>query len=79
MTKTEEALTAIWVDILQFADVGIHDNFVGLGGDSISAALCANRIRFHFGIDIEIETLLSDSLTLQELAAIVEAETLQAP
>ncbi|HEU0150127.1 MAG TPA: amino acid adenylation domain-containing protein, partial [Bradyrhizobium sp.] len=34
---TEEALAAIWCDVLKLDRVGIHDNFFALGGDSIQS------------------------------------------
>ncbi|GHG84274.1 non-ribosomal peptide synthetase [Comamonas sp. JC664] len=34
-TKVEEALCAIWSEVLEVPRVGIHDNFFALGGDSI--------------------------------------------
>ncbi|HSF38965.1 MAG TPA: non-ribosomal peptide synthase/polyketide synthase [Thermoanaerobaculia bacterium] len=34
-TPAEQALTAIWSQVLGVAQVGIHDNFFELGGDSI--------------------------------------------
>ena len=34
-TETEEAMAAIWENVLRVERVGIHDNFFSLGGDSI--------------------------------------------
>ena len=34
-TTTEQALAAIWSEVLNFDPVGIHDNFFEIGGDSI--------------------------------------------
>ncbi len=36
-TTTEERLVAIWQQLLGRTDIGIHDNFFTLGGDSIQA------------------------------------------
>ncbi|HLO02129.1 MAG TPA: amino acid adenylation domain-containing protein [Symbiobacteriaceae bacterium] len=36
-TPAEEVLAQIWADILGLAQVGIHDNFFAIGGDSIMA------------------------------------------
>lgn len=36
-TPTEATLASIWADVLALAEVGVHDNFLELGGDSILA------------------------------------------
>ena len=41
----EEKLVAIWSEVLGVEQVGIHDDFFQLGGDSILAAKMVNRIR----------------------------------
>lgn len=63
----------VWSDILKIEDVKPDDNFVNIGGDSISAALCLMRIRARFDVDLPIEALLSETMTLEQLArAIVD-------
>jgi amino acid adenylation domain-containing protein len=49
-TATEQALAAIWADVLQVGRVGIHDNFFDLGGDSILSIQVVGRAS---GIGIE--------------------------
>lgn len=44
-TNLEEKLVQIWSEVLRVEKVGIHDNFFGLGGDSILAAQIVNRVR----------------------------------
>jgi amino acid adenylation domain-containing protein/non-ribosomal peptide synthase protein (TIGR01720 family) len=44
-TKAEEALTAIWKDVLGIDQVGIHDNFFELGGDSIVSMQVVSRAK----------------------------------
>ena len=61
-------LQSTWQDVLNLPDVSPDDNFLQLGGDSIAAVLCLNQIRAKFGIDIPIETLLGDPLTLDGVA-----------
>ena len=34
-TATEAELAAVWADVLGVAEVGVHDDFYALGGDSI--------------------------------------------
>ncbi|GAA3887063.1 non-ribosomal peptide synthetase [Saccharothrix violaceirubra] len=42
---TEEALAAVWADVLNVARVGTHDNFFALGGDSILSMQVVARAR----------------------------------
>jgi amino acid adenylation domain-containing protein/non-ribosomal peptide synthase protein (TIGR01720 family) len=44
-TPAEQALAAIWADVLGVGQVGIHDNFFELGGDSILSIQVTSRAR----------------------------------
>jgi amino acid adenylation domain-containing protein len=44
-TPAEQALAAIWAELLNLPQVGIHDNFFFLGGDSIVSMLVVARAR----------------------------------
>ncbi len=41
----EEALAGIWAELLRVAEVGRHDNFFSLGGDSILSIQMVSRVR----------------------------------
>ncbi|HEX7735316.1 MAG TPA: amino acid adenylation domain-containing protein, partial [Ktedonobacteraceae bacterium] len=71
-TSEEEILAHIWERVLQVEQVGIHDNFFALGGDSIRSiqVLALARAR---GLDATLAQLF----TLQTIAGIV-AELRQA-
>ncbi|MEV0644079.1 amino acid adenylation domain-containing protein [Phytomonospora sp. NPDC050363] len=43
--ETERALAALWADLLDVPRVGVHDDFVALGGDSILAMQVVARAR----------------------------------
>jgi amino acid adenylation domain-containing protein len=67
-------LAAIWRDVLNLSRVGPEDNFIELGGNSISAMQVAARIQQHLGRQVEAaEVLLADSLSA--LAARLEQMT----
>jgi amino acid adenylation domain-containing protein len=43
-TPIEETLVAIWEEVLQLEDIGIHDDFFELGGQSLLAAQVTSRL-----------------------------------
>ncbi|HEY4460901.1 MAG TPA: amino acid adenylation domain-containing protein, partial [Pseudonocardiaceae bacterium] len=44
-TETEAALAEIWAQVLGLDQIGVHDNFFGLGGDSILSIQIVARAR----------------------------------
>lgn len=63
----EERLKAIWTDVLQRSDVGIHDNFFAIGGHSLKALELEVRIGVEFDLEISLENIFQN-LTISELA-----------
>jgi len=51
-TPAEELLAAIFAELLEIDRVGMADNFLALGGDSLLATLLVVRIQDAFGIDL---------------------------
>jgi acyl-CoA synthetase (AMP-forming)/AMP-acid ligase II/thioesterase domain-containing protein len=52
LTPLEEKLEGIWKRILRIEKVGIHDDFFGLGGDSLALTLLMTEVEFEFGVDV---------------------------
>ncbi|TLQ42861.1 non-ribosomal peptide synthetase [Streptomyces marianii] len=67
---TEEALAAIWADVLGAERVGVHDNFFELGGDSILSIQITSHARRALGTRLS-PRLLFEAPTVAELAAAV--------
>lgn len=68
-TPTEKALSTIWSQVLGIKQVGIHDNFLELGGDSI---LSIQVIAKAHQIGLQFSTSqLFDHPTIAELAKVV--------
>jgi len=66
-STVEEIRTAqIWCDVLGLARVGIEDNFFDLGGDSLTAAQMAARVKEAFGVAISLRRLFEQP-TITEL------------
>jgi len=66
---TEEALAAVWAQVLRRPQVGIDDNFFELGGDSILAIQAVAGAR-KMGLDITPRQLFEHK-TISALAAVV--------
>jgi acyl carrier protein len=58
----EEFLRSVWLEVLYVEHVSRTDNFIELGGDSIAAALCLIRVEAMFGVRLEVEVLLVQTL-----------------
>lgn len=69
---TERALAALWSELLAVPDVGPDASFIELGGDSITATQCINRIERAFGCEVSFGLFLEPDMTLRTLAAVVD-------
>jgi amino acid adenylation domain-containing protein len=65
--EVEQALAAIWQELLQVAQVGRHDNFFELGGHSLLATRVMARVQKTFQVDIPLRALF-DMPTVHRLA-----------
>jgi acyl carrier protein len=66
-TAVEEVLAGIWREVLAVERVGLHDNFLDLGGHSMLAMRCVSGIRQLFRIELPLRVLF-ESANLAELA-----------
>jgi amino acid adenylation domain-containing protein len=69
-TPIEETLAEIWAEVLGVARVGIRDNFLELGGNSLQASRLAVRIIRAFGVELPLPSLYQ-AATVEEMAAII--------
>ncbi len=74
----ERELAVIWRDLLGVKEVGVHDDFFELGGQSLIAVRLFNKIRKKYGTDLPISTLF-DAPTIAQTAVIVREEGGLAP
>lgn len=54
---TERQMVELWEGIFGFKPIGITDDFVELGGDSLMAVVLINRIRKAFSINLEVRDI----------------------
>ena len=64
---TEAKLLAIWQEILNLEEIGVHDNFFDLGGHSLLAARAVSRFRETFDLDIQLRSLF-EMQTIEDIA-----------
>ncbi|HID54502.1 MAG TPA: amino acid adenylation domain-containing protein, partial [Anaerolineae bacterium] len=70
-TAVEEQLANIFREVLEAAQVGVHDNFFDLGGHSLLATQLVSRVREAFAIDLPLRAIF-ESPTVAALAEQVE-------
>jgi amino acid adenylation domain-containing protein len=72
-TAVELQLAKIWAEVLEVNQVGIHDNFFDLGGDSLSATRILSRVQTFLNFDFPPNTLFEKS-TIAALAESIEVK-----
>ena len=72
----EETIAAIWGELLGVGEVGIHDDFLDLGGDSLLATRLVARMRQAFSLELPVR-LIFEASTVAELAQAVEERRAQ--
>ena len=69
-SEVEKKVAQIWTEVLALDEVGIGDNFLALGGDSLSASRVVSHVLQHFQVEIPTRTLF-DSPTIAEMAGMI--------
>ena len=68
--KTEEALAAVWCELLHRKIVGVNDNFFDLGGHSLTASTLATRISSIFRVSFPLRAIFEQP-TIAGLASLI--------
>ncbi|MGW4875636.1 non-ribosomal peptide synthase/polyketide synthase [Streptomyces sp. NPDC004262] len=71
-TPAETALAAVWADVLGVAEVGVTDDFLDLGGDSILATRVLARVREELGVRLTVRDVFT-ARTVAALATLADA------
>ncbi|MGH9895247.1 MAG: non-ribosomal peptide synthetase, partial [bacterium] len=74
-TPVQETLTAIWAEVLGLDRVGIHDDFLDLGGHSLMATRILSRVAEAFGVELSLQSLLQAPTVAQMAATISASQT----
>ncbi|HEY0601253.1 MAG TPA: SDR family NAD(P)-dependent oxidoreductase [Herpetosiphonaceae bacterium] len=68
--ETEQTIARIWQESLRIEQVGVHDNFFDLGGNSLSGIQIINQLRKTF--DVQLPTVsLYEGPTVSALAQLI--------
>ena len=69
-TPVEETLVKIWSEVLGLDQIGIHDDFLDLGGDSLMATQVFSRVVSTFRTDVPLRSFF-EAPTVAHMAAVV--------
>ena len=75
-SEIERKLASLWQQTLHIDQVGIHDSFFELGGDSVLAAQILAMARKTYGISINPQDAFQ-AFTIERLGELLEAEILK--
>ncbi|MDN4082523.1 amino acid adenylation domain-containing protein [Paenibacillus polymyxa] len=56
--EVENILVQVWEELFQMANIGIHDNFFALGGDSIKAIQMTSKLN-NYDLEIGVQDILA--------------------
>lgn len=70
-TVVERKLVGLWSEVLNIREIGVLDNFLDLGGDSLKAMTLSRKIHKEFGIELPIDFFFKN-LTVQSYAAEIQ-------
>ncbi|HEY0496346.1 MAG TPA: amino acid adenylation domain-containing protein, partial [Kutzneria sp.] len=69
-TEAESVLAGLWGELLGVDEIGVHDDFFELGGDSILGAKLLARIRTSFDVDLS-PRIVFDARTVAGIAELL--------
>ncbi|HEX9936868.1 MAG TPA: amino acid adenylation domain-containing protein, partial [Longimicrobium sp.] len=75
--ETEQALAAIWAEVLRVDRVGRHDNFFELGGHSLSAAQMVSRVRQELEVKVAVGELFTRPVLKDFAQEVMDAQLAQ--
>jgi len=70
--SVEECIVGIWSQVLGNSNIGIHDGFLDMGGESLRAMQIVSRVRKVFDVTIPMENLVTHGATIAELSSYVK-------
>jgi acyl carrier protein len=62
----------IWTDVLGIREIGINDDFLELGGQSLLAIQLLSRVHRDFYIELPLDFVFSGTFTIAEIAKAID-------
>ncbi|HEX8697017.1 MAG TPA: amino acid adenylation domain-containing protein, partial [Longimicrobium sp.] len=75
--ETEEALAALWSEVLGVERVGRHDHFFELGGHSLLASRLALRLRHDLEVDVGLRDIFERPVLAELAQRVLDAQLAQ--
>jgi len=76
-TPLEAALAGIWSQVLGLQQIGVHDDFLDLGGDSILATQIISRIQATLHLEVSLLTIFDEPTVARLAQALTQSLTEQ--
>ncbi|WP_434659697.1 amino acid adenylation domain-containing protein [Paenibacillus polymyxa] len=73
-TDVEQLLAAIWQEVLEIPQVGIHDDFFTLGGHSLKVLELIRKVRLATDIELPIRSVLEFSTIEEQALTLLKAD-----
>jgi amino acid adenylation domain-containing protein len=73
-TSTEKLVHGIWQSVLGTPELGIHDDFFELGGESLRALRIIARVRRAFGLGVPLGMMMSTTPTISGMAEFLDQQ-----
>jgi len=70
-TEFEEIVQSIWSEVMQIDKIGIYDNFIEIGGDSLTGIRIISRLKEDFELDLPVN-LIFQKPTIAQVAKHIE-------
>jgi acyl transferase domain-containing protein/acyl carrier protein len=77
-TEVEETIVKIWQQLLGIEQLGIHDNFFDLGGNSLIGLKVISRLKRELNVDIPVVALF-EGPTVSALAKVIAQDRTETP
>ena len=72
LSPTQTTLLEMWKRMLWLKDIGLNDSFIDLGGNSLSATRCINRIRSIFDVEVPMDAFFLDPADIATIAGLID-------